>query len=408
MNPYARLASGSAALGALFLAFGLAGIGSLSWFSAHGTVLVLGTILPALAGWHTASLARFTQAPDGAMVQRQILAFGVATALVGGGVLFQAEAWHTIPVLLGFLALLAGSVFSLLIHLRSKPTESLVDVAKDPLTKGDDVSFKHLKFAHFFLPLGVLLLMLAFVPGIEGTRWAGRFWASGIHVALIGYGLLSLYGIGHLWVPRFSGVPAIAAGAIKGELHSTLPSMIFLPLGFMTGLSGFVIAGGAFAFLGFFTYMGVLGANIMRNKSVTHRVTPEFVYVPWTFAGIFWLVSGVLMGIFLTVVPDVLADRAGSLRSVHIHINLLGGFLQLVLAWMTRFIPGTQSPPAFRGAMKGAFYGFNAATAVAVGNMLGNGTTLGYWIALAFAVASAAAYIRAMGGFLAPAPQSSK
>ena len=44
--------------------------------------------------------------------------------------------------------------------------------------------------------------------------------------------------------------------------------------------------GGVSTFLGTFTFMGVLGANIMKNKSQTQRVTPQFAYIPWTFAGV--------------------------------------------------------------------------------------------------------------------------
>ncbi len=394
MNGYVRLAAGSGAVGLLLLLAGLTTESPLFWFQAHAAVMVVGVVLPAVAGWHTHTLATFTTAPDAGMVRKQLAAFTLATLLIGLGMLFQPSGVFTVVLLLGFAVLLAGSVFSLLIHLRNKPTGSLVDVEANPLTKGDDASFKHLKFAHFFLPLGVLLLALAFTPGLNAV--GHRLWLSGIHVTLVGYGLLSLYGIGHLWVPRFSNVPAIAAGAIKGELHSTLPAMVFLPIGFLTGWVGFIIAGGAFAFLGFFTYMGVLGANIMRNKSVTHRVTPEFVYIPWTFAGIFWLVSGVLMGVILPAVPDVLLDKAASLRTVHVHANLLGGFAQLLLAWLVPKAAGVR----FQGSMKAAFYGFNLAVALVVGNMLASGGLTLHLVAIGTLVVSMLLFVKATGGFM--------
>ncbi len=400
MNPLTRLAVIHGAVGLAALVAGLMGLGELNWFAAHGTILVVGSVLPLLAGWHNHSLATFSRPGKPQLLRAQYALYATAPALLFAGTLWQPSNVFTIVLLLGFLALLAAAVVSLLIHLKSKPDASLVDVEADPLTKGDDASFKHLKFAHFFFPLGVLLLMLPFLPGINTSAFAPRLWLSGIHVTLIGYGLLSLYGIGHLWVPRFSGVPAIAAGAIKGELHSTLPAMILLPIGFLTGLVGFVIAGGAFAFLGFFTYMGVLGANIMRNKSQTHRVTQEFVYVPWTFAGIFWLVSGVLMGVILPAMPDVLLAKAASLRATHVHANLLGGFLQLVVAWSIPAAKGVR----FQGAMKLAFYGFNAGVAVAVAAMLGTGSLTALLVAAGLVVGSLGLFFMSTQGFLKGTP----
>ncbi|MGB1697165.1 MAG: hypothetical protein ACPHK8_02055, partial [Thermoplasmatota archaeon] len=81
---------------------------------------------------------------------------------------------------------------------------------------------------------------------------------AGIHELLIGFGLVSMYSLGHLWVPRLSGIPAIAAGAIKGELHTTMLGIAGVTLGFLTGHIGFFLAFAPFVFIGFFTYMGVL------------------------------------------------------------------------------------------------------------------------------------------------------
>ncbi len=362
----------------------------LLWFGAHGAAMSAGVLLIGTEALHYTTLARFRKAEfnmERVIVLTTLYATG-ATMLVAGWLLQPSLIFQFI-VLFGWSVLVAGSIVSLSIHLEILPKrkESVVDTDKDPLTKGDDASWKHVKFAHFFLPIGLMLASVSFFPFMSSMEWAYNVHIAGLHVLGIGYGVLSMYGLGHLWVPRFSGVPAIAAGAIKGELHSTLPSLILLPLGFAFDNRALLIAGGAFAFFGFFTYMGVLGANIMRNKSPTHRVTPEFVYIPWTFTGIFWLVCGVLMGIFLNVIPELFAGLDGTLRMVHVHIAIFGGVLQLILGWLTRIMPNEREPPHFAGAMSGAFYAFNASVVASLFYSVGDNLVAGGFAVLMLLVA---------------------
>lgn len=391
-------------IGVLLLVGGLAAPDLFLWFDAHGAAMLVGGALIAIEALHYTTLERFrgrTVSKDRAVTLTSLYAIGASFVTLGW--LIQPSGVFAILALFGWAVLVGASVVSLsaTMDLLPKRGESVVDVEKDPLTKGDDASWKHVRFAHFFLPVGLLLVAVPFFPLLSNVAWAQGLHIGGIHILGIGYGLLSMYGLGHLWVPRFSGVPAIAAGAIKGELHSTLPAMILLPIGFALDIRGLIIAGGAFAFLGFFTYMGVLGANIMRNKSPTHRVTPEFVYIPWTFTGIFWLVSGVLMGIFLNVVPELLAGVAGGLSSVHVHINIFGGILQLIMGWLTRIVPKDEEPPRFTGAMTASYYAFNAAVvAVLFYTVGGNPVAAGF--AIVMLLAAFALFGRAMQAFFRP------
>jgi hypothetical protein len=392
---------------ASFLAFGLISVAvgvifdSQRWFIVHGISLLAGTMLIGIEGMHFATLARFRKEKfDRSYLGAMFSLYVVGASALTLGLTLQPSGIFSAVALVGWAALIAGSVLSTITHIRSLPKrgESVVDIAADPLTKGDDASWKHVKLAHMFLPLGLLLLAIASVMSLFNDV-GHALNVAGIHVVGLGFGLLSMYGIGHLWVPRFSGIPAIAAGAIKGELHSTMPAMILLPLGFALQMRGFIIAGGAFAFLGFFTYMGVLGANIMKNKSKTHRVTPEFVYVPWTFTGIFWLVNGVLMGLFLTVVPELLADYDGALTAIHVHIILFGGIIQLILGWLTRIIPVDAKPPRFAGAMRGAFFAFNASVALALWYTV-SATPWAALSAIGLLAIAGLAFFKAMQGYL--------
>lgn len=378
LSALAGLAAGIFLLGLGVLARAAAGdvLDLSALMAAHGVFFLLGFLLPALLWLHVHTLRRLARLPEEAvkslMVPAHALFFIAATAA-------SAEAMGA-PWLLGvaWLAALGVCMPWTLQVFKHKPG-SLVDTGKDPLTKGDDACMKHVIFAHRFLPVGLLLLGAgaileqAGLAGVDLGLWPQRVDLAGMHVFLVGFALLSLYGLGHFWIPRFSGVPAIAAGAIKGELHTTLLGLVGLLAGFLVGFDnsigrGFLVGLGPFVFLGFFVYMGVLGANIMKNKSKTQRVTPEFVYIPWTFAATFWLVCGVLMGVFLNAVPDVLSHRADDLRFAHLHIALLGGAAQYWMGWLTRLLPRQteQAPPRFQGGVQGSFYALNASVALAV------------------------------------------
>lgn len=329
----------------------------------HGVLAVYGFLLPALAAFTAHALGAILGRPVNGRKAR-LLSF----LWMGGSLLAAAALAFLDGLALGLVLGVAGVVLlgaagmttGTLLKSIPKRGQSVVDGARDPLTKGDDACAAHLRFAQFFLPLGVLLDLAMRMPGLGDFPHQGGIQLAGLH--LIGaHALVSCYGLSHLWVPRLSGVPAIAAGAIKGELHSTLLAVVLLTFGFAFGLRGLLIAGGAFAFLGAFTFMGVIGANIMRNKSKTQRVTPEFTYIPWAFTAVFWLMSGVLLGIFLNVVPDVFAESASSLRFTHVHIALLGGAGQLLLALAWRIMPAGRgaSPPPFRGPAKLTYYALN-------------------------------------------------
>lgn len=351
----------------------------LGFGTAHGSAAFYAFLLPALAAFTAHAAQAILRRP----VEERRARVLAGLWLGGAGLLALAQLLAAVLPLRLFVVLpavvlvgAAGMTTGTLLRALPRRGESVVDVARDPLTKGDDASVAHLRFAQFFLPLGVLLDLLA-------VAWPEAWHARGIHLAgvhvLAAHALVSCYGLAHLWVPRLSGVPAIAAGAIKGELHSTLLGLVLLLAGFLTGLRGLLIAGGAAAFLGAFTFMGVIGANIMRNKSRTQRVTPEFTYIPWAFTAVFWLLSGVLLGIFLNVVPDAFADVAASLRFVHVHIALLGGASQLLLALAWRLLPAHRGapPPPFHGLARAGFFALNAGLVLLLAGHVGaRGATL--------------------------------
>ncbi|HEX2065328.1 MAG TPA: hypothetical protein VHI93_00810, partial [Candidatus Thermoplasmatota archaeon] len=252
---------------------------------------------------------------------------------------------------------------------------------------------------------------------LAGPWWAwgpaaGPWFLAGAHVLLVGYGLVSIYALSHLWVPRLSGVPAIAAGAIKGELHTSLLGVVLLAAGFLLRLApplhalatGLLVVGGVSTFVGTFTFMGVLGANIMKNKSPTQRVTSEFSYVPWTFAGVFWLIAGVLLGIFLNAVPGLLASRAPALRFAHVHAVLAGGAAQLFLGYLLHVRPRDRRlpPSSFRSGRWG-FHGWNLGTALLLVGALAQAPAWALAGSLALALALAAWFMTLLASLRARA-----
>ena len=334
----------------------------IAWGPAHTDMALFGFLMPGLGflHWYVAGRRMPRALGDPSAIAWLWLAGGAALALShGAGIMAYAA------LTLGLGLVLAAGILQTVAVLRAAPRrgESVVDVARDPLTKGDDASLKHVRFAHMvFLPLSLVGLAAATLWDLPGLRLASYHWL------LAGYGLLSVYGLSHIVVPRFCGVPAIAAGAIKGELHSSLLGLLLLAIGFLVPAAyanGFLIAGGAALFLGAFVFMGVLGANIMKNKSPTQRVTPQFAYIPWTFAGVFWLVAGVLLGMFLPAAGLRFPASLAGLRFVHAHAALLGGFAMLLLGFATRILPAAAGrPPTPFSRTQWAFYGLNLALCV--------------------------------------------
>lgn len=337
---------------------------------AHLVLAVFGALLPALAAGHLHGLAALHgRVAPAAKAKVAALAWALGSATLALALAFAGGAVRLPALMLGAIVLAGAAVLTMLLLLRLLPRrgQSVVDVARDPLTKGDDASLAQARFAQSMLVPAVVATVAAGPWWGWDAQWAPRTWLAGLHLLLAGHALLSTYSITHLWVPRLSGVPAIAAGAIKGELHSSLLGLLLLVLGFALDSTGLAIAGGAFLFLGCFTWMGVLGANIMRNKSKTQRVTPEFTYIPWVFTGVFWLVCGVLLGVFLNAVPDAFTGRLPALRFTHAHSVLLGGIVQVGLGLAMRIVPmarGGAPLPFHRG--KWAFYALNVGLALMV------------------------------------------
>lgn len=362
------------------------------WFLAHGALMVLGGLVPLLCLFHVHALKRFAGVAFPAKrLENTMWAALASAAALAAGILSSNEWVSTIALIIGFVATVEY------VHLVLPQIPRTTLISADPLTKGDDACMRQMRMAHYFLPTGFYWMALGAVP--VDIPLLSHIFVAGIHELLIGFGLVSMYSLGHLWVPRLSGIPAIAAGAIKGELHTTMLGIAGVTLGFLTGRIGFFLAFAPFVFIGFFTYMGVLGANIMKNKSQTHRVTPEYVYVPWVFSAVFWMICGVLMGLFLNVVPDTLQEKFGGLRYLHIHVGLAAGMLQMLLGLATRILSERwgQAPPRFAGLMKGSFYLFNAAIALALWAHLAHGRGSA-WLAAAagFFVLSLFMYVQAM------------
>lgn len=357
------------------------------WATAHRDVGLFGFLMPALAFLHWQVAGPLLPRPLGD-------ARGVAALWLAGGVLLAVS-------FLGAYVLLAAGLWQTALVMRALPKrgESVVDVQRDPLTKGDDACLKHVKFAHMlFLPLPLAALAAAGTPFLMPEAWTRPVQLSAEHLLLAGYAVLSTYGLSHIAVPRLSGVPAIAAGAIKGELHSSLLGLVLLAAGFLLSSTALLVAGGAFVFLGAFVFMGVLGANIMKNKSPTQRVTPQFAYIPWTFAGVFWLIAGVLLGVFLNAAKRQLEAHnfspqvVAGLTFTHEHAALLGGLAMLVMGYATRLVPEARGrPPVPFPRTRWAFYGLNVGLLMlAYGRVAGS--TNAFQIGALLAAASVAAW----------------
>lgn len=345
------------------------------WTGAHRAMALYAFLMPALTFLHLHALDRTLQIRASPIkVNFRAWAWGFGGVMMAMAALLPDAQIRSLARLAAAILLLgaAGTTTGLLLSLLPKKKQSVVNVEKDPLTKGDDASLAHMRFAHYFLVLGLLLSLLGHGAFIwqPATTWA----TAGDHLLLIGYGLLSLFGLSHLWVPRLSGVPAIAAGAIKGELHSSRLGIVLLIPGFVLNQTWMLVVGGMSIFVAAFTFMGTLGANIMKNKSRTQRVTPEFNYVPWVFAGSFWIISGVLLGMFVRVAGTAIPDAVAQLRFIHAHSLLAGGFVLLFLGFLLKLLAtwaGTRQPTFHE--TKWSFYALNLGLAMLVVGRLSTG-----------------------------------
>lgn len=378
------------ALGAAVLLVGLAPAPAswgLDFLHAHAVLAMVGVVLPLAAHLQLRLVGRVLGRRMSPVRVRMATAVGGLGLLVAAG---SALRFQGLGLELGYrlgmaIVFMAGVLhMSAMLKVLPRRGESVVR-AEEPLTKGDDACFTQMRFAHFFLPLGLGLLAYGGPwwtgPGAEATTMQHAAVLSGLHVLLGGHVLVAMYAVSHLAVPRLSGIPAIAAGAIKGELHSTLLGLVGLLAGFfLTPVApgvgrGLTVFLGFFVFVGAFTFMGVLGANIMKNKSRTQRVTPEFSYIPWVFAGVLWILCGTLMGMMVAAIRPLPVDgvvaapatrgfapNIAALATTHAHMVILGGYLMLALGLMSRLIPMDQGrgPPSFQ-RLKGSFYGLNLA-----------------------------------------------
>ncbi len=349
------------------------GVAGLGWADAHREAALYGALLPGVLALTASLVGRHApRAMEGTESIAMLLGAGVSARVVGA-LLQPSNLFTLVWVAGGALLAAAGFLFFKSLRAALPPRGvSVVDVARDPLTKGDDACFLQLKLGAMFLLLGLATQLIVAVAGTFGPLRAGWGLAAD-HLLLVGFGLPTLFGLSHLMVPRLSGVPAIAAGAIKGELHSTLLGVTLLTFGFALGWKPLIIAGGLVVFFAAFVFMGVLGANIMKNKSKTQRVTPGFAYIPWVFAGVLWVVVGVLLGLFLNIVPSLFADRLPALRTIHVHLMLFGGFLQLGLAFAARTLAATPVPFSKH---KWSFYALNIALGLLAWGALADSATL--------------------------------
>jgi hypothetical protein len=346
------------------VAAGLGG-GTWGWSSAQAHFIRFSFLLPVLLALHVAIAGPyFARAPSSSRIGLAVAAY-IAGGIVVAAAQLVAGALARGLLILGYLVVTAGAVLQTIAIMPCLPKESLVR-AEDPITKGDDACFKHITFAHRFLPLAMLLTTFAVVAQVTaGSAWAMRGVLAASHMLLIGYALLTLYGTTQLLVPRLAQRPPVAAGAIKGQLHSSLPGILLIPIGLLLGYEdgwgrGLLLAGGSFLFIGAFTYMGVLGANIMRNKSRTQRITPEYSHLPWVFSGVLWILCGLLMGWFLPAASAQIPAYLAAARHAHVMLLFVGGVAQMLIGLAPRILESDpRKARAFQGIPRWSFLLFN-------------------------------------------------
>src|ERR1041385_1753865 len=152
---------------------------------AHVELSLFAFLLPAFAAMtvHALSAVLGREVP-GAATRRLAIVWGAGSAILASTTAFITTGpLRLVGLGLGALAATAaaGMTTGALLRALPKRGESVVDVARDPLTKGDDACASQRRFAQFLLPLGVALAAFAGPWWGWESPWALRVSAAGIH-----------------------------------------------------------------------------------------------------------------------------------------------------------------------------------------------------------------------------------
>ena len=205
-----------------------------------------------------------------------------------------------------------------------------------------------------FLVLGLLLIV--FRQNLLGHYFHPHLFAL-THVAVLGWMTMLIIGALYQLVPVILNTPLYSEPLAKWTFWSLLTGVVGLSLGFALSQYGLVVP--VFASI---TYIALLlfSYNIIKsiNGASILNMSGQFV-----IAAIFWLFLTGTFGILMAynLGNNFLGNHQMAFLKVHIHLGLVGWFLQLVIGVSTTLLPMFfVSHAQTEQKLKKAFYFLNA------------------------------------------------
>lgn len=183
-----------------------------------------------------------------------------------------------------------------------------------------------------FLALGLLLIV--FREDLLGHYFHPHLFAL-THIAVLGWMTMIIIGALYQLVPVILNTPLYSERIAKWTFWTFLVGIIGLSLGF--GASLFAVIVPTFGTL---TYIGLLlfSYNIIKSISTasTFNMSAQFV-----ITSIFWLFLTTTFGLIMAfnLTGNFLGNQSFSFLKIHIHLGLIGWFLQLVIGVSTTLLP---------------------------------------------------------------------
>ena len=241
-----------------------------------------------------------------------------------------------------------------------------------------------------FMVLGLLLIL--FREDLLGNYFHPHLFAL-THVAVLGWMTMIIIGALYQLVPVILNTPLFSESIAKWTFWIFLTGIIGLTIGF--GMSSFTVIVPLFASI---TYIGLMtfSYNIIKSigRASTFNMSAQFV-----ISSVFWLFLTATFGLIMAfnLSNNILGHQSIAFLKVHIHLGLIGWFLQLVIGVSTTLLPMFfVSHAQTDKKLKAAFWLLNAGLLFLVINWLTvseSGLSVGGWVVVSTGIFFYVSYV---------------
>ena len=241
-----------------------------------------------------------------------------------------------------------------------------------------------------FSTLGLLLIL--FRADLLGSYFHPHLFAL-THVAVLGWMTMIIMGALYQLVPVILNTPLYSEPIAKWTFWVFLGGIIGLAIGFSASLFTIIVP-----LFGSLTYIGLLlfSYNIIKSISTasTFNLSAQFV-----ISSIFWLFLTATFGLIMAfnLSSNFLGHQSLSFLKIHIHLGLIGWFLQLVIGVSTTLLPMFfVSHAQSDKKLKASFWLLNAGLSLLIINWLSisePGLSIGAWVVIATGIFFYVSYV---------------